>query len=156
MRPQKGTSRDGSKTCQKKKKRRVPSGEVLLAQKSEEKKVPPGRLLLGQKSEPRWASSRPEVGTKEGYLRVGSFLRQRSQKEGCLNVGYFLGRRSHGRTRTGPSSTLWWFRWGSLLACASSQAFAASVLDLHISGGVGGSLPHWDEVVHDMSHDLSL
>ena len=50
----------------------------------------------------------------------------------------------------------WWFRWGSLLACASARFFAASLLDLHVSGGVDGSVPRWDEVVHDMRHDLTL
>ena len=50
----------------------------------------------------------------------------------------------------------WWFWWGSLLVCASARAFAASLLDLHVSGGVDGSVPRWDEVVHDMRHDLTL
>ena len=49
----------------------------------------------------------------------------------------------------------WWFRRGSLLACASARAFAASLLNLH-TGGADGSLPRWDEVVHDMRHDLTL
>ena len=43
----------------------------------------------------------------------------------------------------------WWFWWGSLLACASARAFAAFLLDLHVSGGVAGGVPRWDERVPD-------
>ena len=46
------------------------------------------------------------------------------------------------------------FRRGSMLACASAKAFAASLMNLRISGGVGGSVTSFNEVVHDARHDL--
>ena len=48
----------------------------------------------------------------------------------------------------------WWFRWGSLLACASARAFAASLLDVRVSGGENGTVPNCHEVVHDARHAL--
>ena len=48
----------------------------------------------------------------------------------------------------------WWFRWGSLLACAAARAFAASLLDVRVSGGADGSVPSCHEVVHDARHAL--
>ena len=48
----------------------------------------------------------------------------------------------------------WWFRRGSLLACAAARAFAASLLDVHVSGEADGSVPSCHEVVHDARHAL--
>ena len=45
----------------------------------------------------------------------------------------------------------WRLRWGSLLACASAKAFAASLLDLR-SGGVDGDVPPAHEVVNEFRH----
>ena len=48
----------------------------------------------------------------------------------------------------------WGFRWGSLLACASARAFAASLLDVRVSGGADGTVPNCHLYVHDVRHVL--
>ena len=41
----------------------------------------------------------------------------------------------------------WRLRWGSLLACAAARAFACSLLEKRVSGGVDGDTPSVHEVL---------
>ena len=46
----------------------------------------------------------------------------------------------------------WRLRWGGILACAAARAFAASLLDLRLAGGVDGDVPASHEVVNELRH----
>ena len=65
----------------------------------------------------------------------------------------FVGLLAKAKAREAPSvlrkrvEQSWWFRWGSLLACVAARAFAASLLDLRVSGGADGSVPTCHEVL---------
>ena len=47
----------------------------------------------------------------------------------------------------------WRLRWASILACSAAMAFAASLLDLKLGGGVDGDVPRTHKVVNDFRHD---
>ena len=41
----------------------------------------------------------------------------------------------------------WFRRWSSILSCAAARAFADSLLELRVAGGVGGDFPSSHDVV---------
>ena len=43
----------------------------------------------------------------------------------------------------------WRMRWGAMLACTAARAFAASLLNLRLGGGVDGEVPTTQEVVNE-------
>ena len=56
----------------------------------------------------------------------------------------FLRQLARARAR---SEQAWRLRWGSLLACAAARAFACSLLEKRVSGGVDGDTPSVHEVL---------
>ena len=46
----------------------------------------------------------------------------------------------------------WRLHWGGILACAAARAFAPSLLDLRLAGGVDGDVPASHEVVNVLRH----
>ena len=46
----------------------------------------------------------------------------------------------------------WRLRWGAMLSCTAARAFAASLLDLRLGGGVDGDVNNTHEVVNEARH----
>ena len=65
----------------------------------------------------------------------------------------FLRHLARARARSEPpvlqkrAEQAWRLRWGSLLACAAARAFACSLLEKRVSGGVDGDTPSVHEVL---------
>ena len=65
----------------------------------------------------------------------------------------FLRQLAKARARSEPpvlqkrAEQAWKLRWGSLLACAATRAFACSLLEKRVSGGVDGDTPSVHEVL---------
>ena len=70
----------------------------------------------------------------------------------------FLCQLARAKARSEPSilrgraEQAWRLRWASTLACSAARAFAASLLNLRVGGGVDGDVPRTHEVVNEFRH----
>ena len=70
----------------------------------------------------------------------------------CINQLARAKARSEPSILRGRAEQAWRLRWASTLACSAARAFAASLLNLRVGGGVNEDVPRTHEVVNEFRH----